>query len=525
MAAIAVLPVAVWAQTAATTSLRGVVVDAQTHRPIARVLVEETNGSGVLTDNSGQFRLDGLALGLMTVRYRRPGYFDPYSQQESASATVVLSDETAPVTVALEKAAAIHGLVQAPDGDSADGMRVDLYSAMVTEGHRHWQLLRTARVEGDGSFAFDGLEPGSYLVHSEASMDLVPQGAPTAARSGYAPLFAPGSGELSGATVYAVGPGETAEARVQLRRVAFQPVTVKVAGGDLPGGFFEVTGNGFTHWRVAYSEQDGVLSTELPNGRYRLHGSARGEGDSRTQRVTLEGDLPFQVGGTSVSGLTLQMSATPPMQLTTTVSGDAPAKAAGSVGDDGPRLYTLEFLPADNPEQAMISDGVDQSLRGDTQPLQQAVAPGRYWVVPVLGGAYVAALSGDGVDLLREPLTVTAGAAPRLRTVLGQDGGTVQIMLGGDLAGHACRVQLIPLDGQAEPPVLTNGGGLSPINVRNVAPGNYLAVALSGRKEIAYQEPGVLQGLDGEHVRVTTGGTAQVTITRQARLPGSAGAN
>jgi hypothetical protein len=498
----------------ATTAVHGVVLDAGTKRPIARVLVQDAGpgGGGVLTDNSGQFVLDGVPEGQVNLRFRRPGYLDPYSQEELASQAVSVNDSPGPVTLLLERDSAVHGRVQVPDGDSPDGLTLDLYAAQAVNGWRRWQRSRSQRVHVDGSFAFDGLKAGSYLVHAQGSLDPMPMQTNGVVRSGYAPVWAPGTGEIRGATVYTVRPGQTADARVRVSRVRYQPVTIKLAGAER-GGSFEVTGNGFTRWRVSYADEDEALHTELPSGNYEIFGSGSGERGAGGGELT--GGLPFEVAGAPVSGLTLQMSAAAAMPVSVETDGPTPAQQGPTVGD-GERLYGMQFLPADSPEKQVVYEGIERGEDGVSLEMKRPLAPGRYWVMSQTTGGYLSALTSDGVNLLRNPLLVVAGTTPSFNAVLRQDGGTLQVSLGGELLGRAGEITAIPLDGQSQATtgnVSIGGLGSAGAVLPNLAPGSYLVVVTEARGGVAYREPGVLESLQGDRVEVTAGGTTQATVT------------
>ncbi len=500
-----------------TATLRGMVVNAETHQPVARVLVESpTGGAGVLTDSAGRFSFAAVPLGPVQLRYRRPGYFGS-DLSTQASTFFSFATDSAEQVLLLEPAAAVHGQVLLADGDLPDNLRVDLYQAQVTDGRRSWRLSQTVTTAADGSFAVNDLVPGSYLAHAQAAIDSPPAGrrgdtSAAQVRSGYAPQFAPGTGDRTAATVYVLRPGQTADVRLRLTRVPFYPVHIHVAGEGTAGSL-TVTGNGFSNWTPRYQRGDDMVATELPAGSYLLRATGNG-------RPAAMGELPFHVDAAAASsvdsaagsGLTLVLIAAPAMQVETRVMESSGANTQGGE----PRISTLTLIPLGSSGDQPITESVQYDEGSSTGTLRLGVPPGQYWVAATASGGYVAALTSGGVDLLSQPLTVAPGTAPTFLASIGQDGGTLTVTRAGELLSQPATLQLLPL----------SPGGLSQMRsigasatqdaasqFENLAPGDYLVLATASHQAIAFREPGVLQQLRGEHVTVAAGGTAQVTLS------------
>ncbi|RRA47801.1 hypothetical protein [Acidipila sp. EB88] len=508
-----------------TATLHGVVVDSETRQPIARVLVESpTGGAGVLTDQAGRFTFAGVAEGTVIVRCRRPGYFDPGSDDPEATQQVLAAAGGGEQRLVLEKAAALRGELLLSDGDVPAGMRVDLYKDHADEGWRRWQLVQTVAAQGDGSFAFEGLKAGNYLLHAQGSLDplaLQDPGASPGVRSGYAPAYAPAGGEMAGATVFALHPGHAAEARLRVARVAFYPVSVRLNGEGANG--FEVTGNGFTHWTPRRVRGGDLLETELPSGSYVLHTMGRG-------RQQPSGELPFHVDGQQLQGLSMTLADAAPMTVETQVeaNGTDAGESAGTgtaTGTAGPpHVSQLRFVPLDAPDQPAVGLSVQEDASG-AGVIREGVRPGRYWVTAVVRGGYVSALSSGGVDLLAHALVVAPGTSPSFVAALRQDGGQVQVTRTGEALERGAAVQLIPLsaDGVARIlPVISaedeSQQGANPA-LAEIVPGDYLAIVTANRDGIAFREPGVLRELKGERVTVRAGQLTQATVSTMTQAP------
>ena len=507
-----------------TGTLRGLVVDSVAHQPIARVLVLTTalvQGAkpAVLTDASGHFLFPNVPAGSFQIIYRRPGYMDPGSRSPEAVRTVSFVPGAPEPTFTLEPAATLQGQVVLPESEPPSGIRVDLYQAAVTGGHRYWRQRDAMPVESDGRFEFAGLEPGSYLLHSQASLDPFVEQRPAQARSGYLPVFAPETREMESASAITLLPGQTAEAKLNLTRAIFSPVSVQVTGageGVFPN--FEVTGSGFTHWPARFDRQTSAVTMELPSGNYVLRavGGRRG---------AISGTLPLHISeGAPPPGLSLAVNAT----LPATVAIHAVSTAATAAPGGGMRLSSLQLLPVDAPESQPLSAQLEQDGDSDIAVIRNGIPAGRYWVEPSASGGYIAQLTSQGTDLLSEPLSVSPGAAPEIHAVLRDDGGSITVTRDGGLLSQDNNIQVIPLfaGGRAQGHSGSFGGSTGePVSFNNLAPGDYLVFAVSGFVAIAYREPGVVQQLKGTRVTVAAGATTQVTLSALSELPpGVAGA-
>jgi hypothetical protein len=486
-------------------TLRGVVVNRATGQPIARVMVSPSAAAAaVLTDGAGRFSFPDVPLGVVQLRYHRPGYLDPLSGREQASRSMTLTANSSEQVLPLDAAAALHGQLSPGDGASAAGMMVELYQAHVQDGRRSWQQAQMVRARADGSFNFLNLRPGSYAVHVEASEDPVPPGMPEGRRTGYAPVFAPNTSDIASATVYTLQPGQVEEVRLRVARVPFYPVSVRVAG-EGGGGSFQVSGSGFTRWPMRYSREDDALRTELPSGNYLLQAGGGG-------RQGGQGELALHVEGAAVSGLSISLIAAGSLS----VRSDAVAagqSSSSATQESAPRVTLLNFLPAGDSTRPISGQALVYEGDGDTSAAQPGPGPGRYWVSAVASGGYVATLTSGGTNLFTEPLTVISGTGVEIEASIRQDGGTVSVVLSGEPAEQPCVLQLIPLEpgGASRSTTVQQVGATT--SFANVPPGDYLVVATERRAALAFLEPGVLAQLTGARVTVTASGTAQAAVS------------
>ncbi len=492
-------------------TVHGVVLDYDTHRPVARVLVESVGGTPVLTDSEGRFaiqsegpptgllRVSGHALVPGTVRLHRPGYFAPRSRAPEAKFFLAQGEKSGVEhTVYFERAAALRVQVSFGDDEIPDRVRVSLLQANITRGHRFWTPITAKQTRRDGTVVFENLPPRSYVVQLDESVDPAPEDAPPGVRSGYPPVYAPGTPDIEAASVYRLKPGQRGEARIHVERSPFFPVSVKLQA--VPGQIW-VEGNGYRQEQTPVREKDHAATMYLPNGPYVLHGQVYGEGGG-------SGSLPFTVDGAAVKDLTLSLRGTERIVVETVLEGKG-----ASPGNSTP-VYGLTLIP-DLPSAQQIGNWLQVDAQTGERVLASGALPGRYWVSADVMPGYAASVTGGGVDLLHEPLTVTEGQNMTVRVGVRFDSATIQVIRGDALKGKSGAVHLLPLDREGQEQLYSfneEADGNIPAYT-NLAPGEYFLVATPSYESIPFREPGVVNRLKGVRVKVAAGETAEATLT------------
>jgi hypothetical protein len=141
---------------------------------------------------------------------------------------------------------------------------------------------------------------------------------------------------------------------------------------------------------------------------------------------------------------------------------------------------------------------------------------------------YVASASCGGVDLTRDELAISGGAAGcSIRVVLRNDSGSVHATLrdpdadlGQPANARPAFVYALPIGDLVRPAVTLarNGTGYS---ADSVAPGRYLVVALDHQQELAYRDPEALRRYAsiGQEIAIAPNGTADAEVTLTKDLP------
>ena len=387
-----------------TTTLQGTVVDSQTHRGIARALVElNGNQPGQMTDNDGHFFLLQHSWRHGSNSLSQTGLLrsvDRSSERVEVSYAGCCGRGTGFRSDTHAGAGRCRALARSPcrTATPSAGVRVDLYAARVEAGWRRWRIERSTSVRARGAFFFGNLEPGSYAVHVEGSVDPVPYGTAPGVRSGYAPVFAPSAPDLSSATVAVLRPGQTAEIDAELSRVTYYPGHDPCRGGVL--GLRRADHRQWLHALVGgllprrAGPDDGVAQRQLCSARSRLRPRFGNSGHSAS------GELPFQVHDAPATNLSMTLTDSAPMALSTQVdAGSEAASAQSSTVTATPRLILLLFTPTDASDQEPLMGFVHQDSNTGVQTLQSNLVAGTYRVSGATSGGYLASLSSGGTDL------------------------------------------------------------------------------------------------------------------------------
>lgn len=497
----------------AQKAVHGTVLDATTRQPIARVLVECNDAAGTLTDKNGQFVLalsvQNSSQDYVNLQWRRPGYVDPDGGNAGNRLIHLVPDQ--PQVLTLERTASIHGRVKLSDGETPDGFDLTLLQGVVNNGRRRWQVQQNAITRSDGSFSFPDLHAGAYRIASLVSTDPAPLDAPQLAASGYPITYAPGVRDPEAATTFRLAPGEQAEADMRLERVPFYPVSIVYTGQEpaLP----TINGEGGKNWAAYYNGRKHLILAPLPSGSYTVSIEAQGD-------HPVYASLPLTVKSGSGVRSTLTPMPAGRIMLETTVEGTGAQVISGAQ----PSVTAIQFDEAAPGEQQWGGPIVTDANTG-AQQIQIGLHPGRYWVRASASAGYVARLEAGGVDLLREPLTISEGEGATIRAAIRTEPVSVDLLRKGALADQRCTAHLIPLlpgmnEITVELGVEGNSSGV-PVQLFNTPPGGYLLVATPPNTSIAYREPGVLEKLRGAHVVIENGKTAELSVSEIDRAAGS----
>ncbi len=545
----------------APATLHGVVRDAASGEPLARALVsvEGDAATAALTDGDGKFEIPNLPVGPVIVSIRKPGYIDAASSEASevmdtispAPHNVMLTADMPDVEFSLMPTGAIQGQIDLSNGDSAEGISLNLLRRVLVNGRAGWASAGSAKTRSDGAFRFGELAPGVYELYSEPSLDSEDMNLPVEAGRGsathewgFATVFYPDARDPSGASRITVAPGATVQANLTLTREAFQTVTATAvlppafAGGvsDYAVQVMDISGR-VLPYPARYDSNAKLIEASLPDGSYRLSISTtlqlsislEGQRQSfsldfaqrRGGAPMLQGAVDLQVAGQPITNLRVALTEAPPIQVQLNVLRSGSGEQVGSSVQFVVTATQAPQSPGQLPDESMVTELASGRWPGPL--VGQPIAPGAYWVhmQPAQGGYCESSFTAGGANLAREPLLVgQAGVQAPLELTVRDDCATLTLSLPQTLEAmrpgeekYYSVYAIADFDSTVDPREVTlrpsTGGS---ITLNGLTPGNYHVYTLEGNTSFEYRNPAVLAALPSQAVTLSPGATSDLVV-------------
>ena len=197
--------------------IRGRVVAAGTTTPVSRVEVrvtsaESTSGKSATTDANGNYEIAGLPAGKFSVAASKQGYIRvAYGQTRpnGQGQVVTLADgqTVRDINFSLQRAGVVTGRIVDEFGDPVVDVQVMPMRLQYLNGERRMMpVSRPAMTNDLGEYRIYGLPAGEYYITATLRGMMMGD---TDDRSGYAPTYYPGTGNVAEAQRLAVAPAQT----------------------------------------------------------------------------------------------------------------------------------------------------------------------------------------------------------------------------------------------------------------------------------------------------------------------------
>jgi hypothetical protein len=360
------LPVAVWAQPPApardtapqtgTAVIRGRVLADGTDHALPRTQIRATSDKGrpydANTDGDGRYEVKQLPAGLYTVSASRPNYVaHAFGQKRPGGAGTrieVADGQTIAVDFNLMRAGVITGRVVDEVGDAITDVQVMPLRSQSVNGNRQlFPSNRAASTNDLGEFRIFGLAPGRYYLSAVYRSMM---GGDTDDRSGYAPTYYPGTGNMAQAERITLAAGQTIAGAnftlLPIRTVRVSGIALDSQGRPLGGGFISTMtramlgmGGGGTTVRP-----DGKFTVSgLTPGEYTFRASVPGGGEAATASVI--------VADSDINDVQLIVQKTSTIRGRVLVDGSAAPPAASTL-----RIFFQADVPMGPGGNAQVKD-------------------------------------------------------------------------------------------------------------------------------------------------------------------------
>lgn len=527
LAVLAVAQTASPTDSSALYKLEGVVLNAQTGRPVPHALVEVFGRSkaAMLTDSEGHFAFENLPKGTIALSTRKPGFCAPGSTENSLLRNIELGPNTNKVELRLLPEAGFSGEVTDSDGEPLEGASVQVLAAKLVEGRRQMMPVgRYVTTDEDGNFHVADLPAGRYYVAVRplaGRRRILGEQSKTDTTALPIIIYFPASTDLDGASPIDLVPGQREHVAFTLKRVPAFKLAGVISGVSAyehigPPSIVDDSGQAL----IGIDRWDNQASTfefpPIPAGRYIVqtyavtadkHPALQRETITLDHNVT---DLNF-VLESGVSIAIVVRNELGPHPQPSFCSGSWGAAQGDSV-DCSKISAMVNLMPVEGRAGQVSSQPTSAA---DPSLILNGVMPGKYIVrVIAMVAGHVHSVRSAGVDLLRDPLVVSSGGqAPPIEVVLRDDGGSVKIRVRSDNIPTNGRLLLFSELAPNLPPINLDIDSTGEREYGGLAPGDYKVFAFDSIDGLEYSNPEVMAKYRSKATTVTITSNGSTTAT------------
>ena len=472
-----------------TYDLRGQVTNSVTGAPIPYALVQLASGASRFTANDGSFLFPNLPRGTYQLSVRKPGYFDQIELGNffrSHQAIDLPADSDA--ILALTPEAIVYGTVENEAGRPLEGITVRAQSWQATGVGKRLQTVAQAVSNDQGQFRIAELRPGTYFLNFTAANSNFDSRQPSELarkkpnQEGYGSQFYPGMFDLTTAVPLRLRGGAQVQIVEKMKRVSLYQVSGVVHGASLERNFQVHLSDSEGVWVQKLEQVDPKTGefqiTDIPEGNYLL--IASGMSDEKNSRRLIAA-LPIHLVS-DVTGLNLTLGRG---ALINAVLDDQIPRRDNEIHRVSLILTATDFM--------QNTQGLNVASPRNSASVD-GVLPGTYRLqASVQGNGYIAAIRCGDLDLLRDDLTISAGASvPTIEVTIRDDPAELQVQVTENNQPASALVLIYSVDyPQTSVVVGTSAPGSAASG--ELRPGSYSVVALKTFHQPEFRDPEVMQ--------------------------------
>jgi hypothetical protein len=462
------------------------------------------------TDAAGRFEIKGIDPGGYRLRVIRNGFVtQEYGQRTPGDAGAVLSlrsgQDMKDLLFRLLPAAVISGRIQNEDGDPLPWVRVSALRETYMRGRRRLSSEVTVVTDDHGEYRLFGLRPGRYFVNAtykpgqrlDTGSDDSEEG--ETAKSGYVPVYYPGSPDLAKALSIAVKSGE----EISSMDMMLEPTTVYTIRGRVNNLVARRSSSGvilILESRPngqAWSIPNRQALVDKPDGTFEIHGVLPGSytlmaywaaDDGKRYQMRQQVD----VGNLDVDGV--QLTLAPGM----TVSGQVVWDPKPSMDRDA---LMVSVMAADSSNsfgsQTRVGPNGAFALKDLSDGLYRLATSGQS------PDCYLKSIRYAGMEVSDDEFNVIRGTQATLEVTISSRGARVQgtVTTADGLPAVGVWVVLVPDEKHRSEfhlfkQKITDQYGR--FDIRGIAPGDYKIFSWEQVEQSAWEDPDFLKQFEGK---------------------------
>jgi hypothetical protein len=481
------------------------------------------------TDAAGAFRVTGMREGIYAVSVDTQDYETGGDSSVRSTTLRVSVGAVVQMTLELDPVVAIRGKILDPEGAPIAGAKVLLRDAETPD---------ETTSSGDGSYAFEHLPKGTYLLSArpetkDVTKDAMKNGAAQEKnRQELVETYYPNALDEDQSTRLKARPGAKLDGiDVRIQRAPVFSVHGVVRGADgkpapnvkvmigsrgralsaMPGSLgpvrFYLPGETSLNplFENVTTKEDGAFEfSSVREGDWILQAESEWTYTPETKSdLQLTGHVPVSVSGRDPDPVEILLAGTFDVKAAVEIDGDEKST--------GPPPVSLLLQPEG---QGRYAFGMPPEKAGDGVSFKQFV-PGRYFLIPGFFGSmsslYVARVYLGGQDVTGQAFELTA-TSPPLRIVYKHGASSIRGTITG---GNRGTILAVPQKGSSDPTIVSvEAGAGTPFEMRGLTPGVYSVVAFDRVDSARLFEPAILEMLAtlGSRVKAEENGNASVEV-------------
>ncbi len=486
-------------------TIRGIVVEHASHRPLSKVLVtvirspQGDRPAYSVTGNGGDFVFNNLPPAKYNLSAQARGYApQAFLQTEQYSTGIAVGPglDSEHIVFPLAAPGSISGTVIDQEGDPVAQGQVWLFLKSVSLGKPQIAMHGVQATDSSGSFHFSHLMPGAYLVGVKAHPWYADNNVRTPPEAPVAQENPPSELDVTYATTYyadTIDPAaaspititEGSSANVQITLRAVRAVRARISG-------YETKPNTGVF----------VNASEVGPGGQTIFGGGGGSSVNANGEIELMGVAPghYILSVQTVAQGHSEALGTRAVDLTSSATVDMSGVSKTSIS--GHIVFEGTERPGGQTNLAFVESGGQQGLQaiveanGSFTTIDNPLTAGRYTIeLPNRSGFYLKSIEVKGAKFSQGELDIPDGASVQLSLVAAKGLTPINgIAIKDEKPVAGAMVLLLPQDLNRTDLIRRDQSDSDgTFTLPDVAPGRYTAIAIDDGSNLEYQEPSVIK--------------------------------